>query len=383
MIKNTGHYMVDNIPFESKIQACIFASRHNKEVIWDFNNNAFNAYNWTIEPDMSLDALYDKRSRELREKYDYIILSYSAGADSHNILMSFIRQNLHIDEIIVNVMDKVTENFRVIDTRQTASWNAAAEHDLQTVPRLKEIATIIPNTKITVLDMSNFIFDMFLEYNDASWVETRTEGLNPYNVTRYNYAYFKEVRNKFDKNKSIGLVFGSDKPRTFINKDNNFFIMFNDRAANLISVADNSQEYTNCEIELFYWSPDALDLLCKQAHVIKRWVEFNPDKKDSWINFSGEKFRLVHERLLRSILYSTWNDSWWQADKSVKEWDSEFDYFFTRKHKDSKSFQIWKEGINYVTKEASKYVRYVDGVPDGLNIFANYYKIGKVNFHAG
>jgi hypothetical protein len=193
----------------------------------------------------------------------------------------------------------------------------------------KEIATIIPNTKITVLDMSNFIFDMFLEYGDASWVETRTEGLNPYNVTRYNYAYFKEVRNKFDKNKSIGLVFGSDKPRTFINKDNNFFIMFNDRAANLISVADNSQEYTNCEIELFYWSPDALDLLCKQAHVIKRWVEFNPDKKDSWINFSGEKFRLVHERLLRSILYSTWNDSWWQADKSVKEWDSEFDYFFT------------------------------------------------------
>ena len=159
MIKNTGHYMVDNIPFESKIQACIFASKHNKEVIWDFNNNAFNAYNWTIEPDMSLDALYDKRSRELREKYDYIILSYSAGADSHNILMSFIRQNLHIDEIVVNVMEKANSKFTIIDSNNKSNWNAGAEHRLQTVPRLKEIENTIPNTKITILDLSDFLFN--------------------------------------------------------------------------------------------------------------------------------------------------------------------------------------------------------------------------------
>ena len=380
MHKQHGYYTVDGIDFQSKIQACIFANKHNKNVEWKFNNEAFNTYNWSIEPDASLDQLYDRRAKDLREKYDYLILSYSGGADSHNILMAFIRQNLHIDEIVVNVMEKANSKFTIIDPNNKSNWNAGAEHRLQTVPRLKEIENTIPKTKITVLDLSDFLFNSFIEYGDASWVVDRTEGLNPLNVTRFNYTYFKEVKNQFDKNHKIGLIVGVDKPRTFV-VNNELHIAFDDRAANIVPVSDYLVDYTNSSVEFFYWSPDALDMLCKQAHVIKRYIESNPDKKHLWENLTAEKFRLVHERLLRTILYTTWNDSWYQADKATKDWYSEFDDWFARGYAETASFNIWKEGISYVENNAGKFIKYKNGIADGLLNFKYTYKIGRINHH--
>lgn len=378
MEKKTGIYTVNGIEFESKIRACLFATSTNTEVKWDFNNALFKSYDWTKEPTMTLDELYDKRARELREKYDYIILSYSGGADSHNILMAFIRQNLHIDEIVVNSLDEANKKFTILDVNETASWNAGAEHELQTIPRLKEVENLIPRTKITILDLSNFLFNSFLDYGDASWVEERTEGLNPINVTRFNYMYFKEVRNKFDKNIKISLIFGIDKPRTYI-QDNDFYILFNDRVVNLIPIADYAKDYTNSALEFFYWSPDALDLLCKQAHVIKRWVEFNKDKRHIWENVTPEKFRLIHERVLRNVLYTTWDRNWWQADKATKDWHCEFADFFINGYHDTRSHRIWKEGLDYVAKNANKYVIHTNGVADSLKIFSHSYKIGPMH----
>jgi len=380
MHRKTGYYTVDGINFESKIQACIFANKHNKKVEWKFNNEAFNTYNWNIEPEASLDQLYDRRAKDLREKYDYLILSYSGGADSHNILMAFIRQNLHIDEIVVNVMEKANSKFTIIDPNNKSNWNAGAEHRLQTVPRLKEIENTIPKTKITVLDLSDFLFNSFIEYGDASWVVDRTEGLNPLNVTRFNYTYFKEVKNQFDKNHKIGLIVGVDKPRTFI-VNNELHMAFDDRSANIVPVSDYLSDYTNSSVEFFYWSPDALDMLCKQAHVIKRYIESNLDKKHLWENFTAEKFRLIHERLLRTILYTTWDDSWYQADKATKDWHSEFDDWFSHGYANTASYNIWKEGLSYVENNAGKFIKYKNGIADGLLHFKYTYKIGPIHHH--
>ena len=76
---------------------------------WIFHDDAFSKYPWHIEPEASLDQLYDARARQLREKYDYVVLSYSGGSDTHNILESFIRQGLHIDEIVTNHMTTATQ----------------------------------------------------------------------------------------------------------------------------------------------------------------------------------------------------------------------------------------------------------------------------------
>lgn len=93
-----GFYTCNGQTFDSKIQAYLYGAQVKQRVEWDFNNELFRKHDWTVEPEETLDQLYNARARQLREQYDYIILSYSGGADSHNILMSFIRQGLHIED---------------------------------------------------------------------------------------------------------------------------------------------------------------------------------------------------------------------------------------------------------------------------------------------
>lgn len=382
--KKLGYYKVDNLEFDSKILACIHATKYNKKVEWIFNNEIFDSYPWHIEPTLSLDELYDQRSKDLRNQYDYIIISYSGGADSHNIVESFLRQGLHIDEIIVNTMEKGSSNFTSIDPNIKDPRNAAAEHQLQTIPRLKEISNRSPNTKITVLDLTDYLFKNWIVTDDASWVVNRREGLNPLNVTRFNYLHFKEVRSNLDKDKKIAIIVGVEKPRTFIHSsNNNFYIRFSDRAANIVSVNDYIKEYTNSTVEYFYWSPDAVDVICKQAHVIKKWLEINPQYVHLWNGktLTKEVFRLVHERLLRTIIYSSWNNSWFQADKATKDWYSEFDSWFINGHAGSNIHKIWLEGLNYVSNNASKFLNIDNGRADGLILFNHDYKISSMSIH--
>lgn len=379
MEKNLGYYLCDGKEFTSKIQACLHAEKVNKPLTWIFNNHIFEKNDWKTEPAESLDSLYDQRARELREKYDYLILSYSGGADSHNILMSFIRQNLLIDEIIVNTMDKGNSKYTIINKNIRDPKHAASEHYLQTVPRLKEVENLIPRTKISIFDLTDNLFDSFTKVGDASWILDKREGLNPLGATRFNYIHFSEVRKKFDKDKKIALVLGIEKPRTFIHSNGKFYIRFTDRATNLVTVAEHIQDYTNSSVEYFYWSPDSCRLLTKQAHIIKKWLEAFPDKQQLWIGktLTADKYRLVHERLLRNILYTTWDDNWYQADKATKDWYSEFDAWFIDGHAGTNAHRIWLDGVKYLEENAKSFVKAdSDGIKDGLIVYSHNYEIG-------
>jgi hypothetical protein len=381
MDKKLGYYLCDGKEFTSKIQACLYAEANNKALHWIFNNEAFKNNNWSVEPTETLDQLYDLRARDLREKYDYLILSYSGGADSHNILMSFIRQNLLIDEIVVNTMHEGNGQFTVVNKNIVDPKHAASEHYLQTLPRLKEVENLIPKTKISILDLTQNLFDSFTHVGDASWIMNKREGLNPLGSTRFNYIHFAEIRKKFDKNKKIALVLGIEKPRTFIHSNGKFYIRFTDRATNLVTVAEHIHDYTNSSVEYFYWSPDACRLLTKQAHVIKNWLEAFPQHQSLWQGktLTAEKYRLVHERLLRTILYSTWDNNWFQSDKATSDWYSEFDHWFIDGHRGTLAHNIWLEGIKYVENHASSFVK-IDaaGIKDGLTVYTHNYEIGQL-----
>ncbi len=377
--KRLGYYTCAGLEFESKIQAAFHSVKTGQPIEWHFNDEVFSRHHWR-EPTETLDQLYDRRCREIRERYDYVMLSYSGGADSHNILASFVRQGLHIDEIIVNNMDKANKKFTNIDRRDLRPENAAAEFHLQTLPRLKELADKIPRTKITVCDLSDHLFDYMNGAKDAGWVLTRKEGLNPANVTRFNYLHVSDVRKQFDHSKSLVLILGVDKPRIFI-KDNYIWTRFGDRAANIIPVPEHLNEYTNTTVELFYWSPLSLDIITKQAYVVKAWIKANPQYKGLFDHESMSKdnkiFRLCHEKLLRTIIYTTWDSQWYQADKAVKDWTSEFDSWFTEGYADTSAHKIWLEGVNYVRNNLGPLVRDIEGEQDGLQLFGKNYQVCK------
>lgn len=377
--KTLGFYSSGNLEFDSKISACIYATKNNLDVSWEFHKDFFNNYNWHVEPEMSLDQLYNKRARELREKYDYIIISYSGGADSHNLLMSFIRQNLFVDEIIVNTMEKGMSRYRQISITDNSAENALqTEHVYQVLPRLKEIEKLIPKTKITVLDLTDYLFDFLNSAGDASWIECKREKLNPINITRFNYIYFSEVRKRFDQDKKIAVVLGVEKPRVYVTNSKDVYMRFTDGAANIVSViSDHLKDYSNSKIEYFYWSPDAADIICKQVYVIKSWLKLNPNYQNLWLgkNLTTEVYRLIHERMYRNLLYTTWNDSWFQADKAVLDWHTEFDDWFITGFKGTHLHSIWRDGLSYVETNASKFIKKNLSIPDGLQMFYQDHKI--------
>lgn len=377
--KKLGYYICDNLEFDSKIRACVHAVEHAKPVTWVFNNDEFNKYDWTKEPELSLDQLYDRRARQLREQYDYLILSYSGGADSHNILTAFQRQGLHIDEIITNTMTKASAKAMTVDINNKEAYNAPeAEYHLNTVERLKDIHKTMPGTKITVTDCSDALFDELETAGDASWVLNKREGLNPAGMTRFNYLHFTEIRKNFDKDKKIGVVVGIEKPRTMIHRGE-LMMAFSDRTTNMITVAEHLKEYPNSTVEFFYWTPDCVEILIKQGHVIKKWLEANPQHQAMWQTktVTPDVYRLVHDPLLRGLLYTTWDNNWFQSKKAIYDWYSEFDSWFTDLYTGTKAHNVWREGLDYVQNKLVPFTKKLpDDRVDGLIVVTHTYNLG-------
>jgi len=61
----------------------------------------YDQLDWTKEPTESFEQLMDQHAINLRNKYERIVLLWSGGTDSHTIYNVFVRNNLHIDEIVI------------------------------------------------------------------------------------------------------------------------------------------------------------------------------------------------------------------------------------------------------------------------------------------
>jgi hypothetical protein len=373
--KKLGYYTCNNQEFDSKLQALMYSTVAKKDVAWYFNNQTFDNYAWHVEPTLSLDALYDIRARQIRERYDYVIISYSGGADSHNIVESFIRQGLHIDEIVTNWSLDASEKFLVLDPRETSAWNNNAEFKLNTVHKLNYIKNACPRTKITFNDTSRALVDSFLNAKDASWVKKKREVVNANGTNNYNYVYFSELRKQFDKGQRIGLILGIDKPKVKI-VDKKFYLFFTDTTANIASVQDHIEEYPNAETVFFYWDSDCVDLLCKQAHIVLSYIRTAPNVKQLWNDSNppdgkvDSPIRDLRERVLRNVIYTTWDNNSFQVTKATRGMDSELDYWFSRGWQGTNEYQIWQDGINYLCQRLGNYVYYdPSGIPIGTKMF--------------
>lgn len=388
--EDLGYYLCDGIKFTSKVNALIYSSTNKKPVEWIFHNDIFSSYRWDIEPEHDLDYYYDKRAKELREKYDYIVLSYSGGSDTHNILESFLRQGLHIDEIVTNHITSATKSATVLNKNIKQSWNFAAEHELNAVEKLDYIRKVSPKTKITVLDVSDLVLNSIIKFDDVNWVLNRNDHLSIGQLFRYNYFHFSNIKKQLDKNfNKVAIIVGLDKPKTAIH-DNKFYTSFIDTTVNITTINEFNSDYDNVKVELFYWSKDCLDLLAKQAHVIKRHIEDNPKLYNYWkfkvkikdkVYLVTDMNRILHEKLLRNIIYTTWNDEWFQVDKSIFWWNTEFDTWF-RQSNDPKLYKqriLWKRGIDYLLSLVPEYVEYKENVPDKLKVFKHKYCLGEMN----
>lgn len=333
----TGYYVVGNEIFGKKVLAVQRASATKQNISWVWHDKKMSSFDWTVEPPMSLDILYKLRAQEIREKYDYVLIFCSGGADSTNVLYSFLKNGIHVDEVVAGAPLSGLSNWKADNTNYSAS-NTITETMQTQLPLMEYVQKNFPKTKVTIHDY----FKDMLNYKEDSWLINSGDYIHPtfaarYNLERDEYAYLRKLA---DSGKKIALVYGIDKPMLGTG-EKNMYIVFSDQ---LVCNGFKSIEHPNVSVELFYWSPDAIPLLTKQAHIAATWI-CKPEN-EKWLKHavmsrnpyptSIKWNRNVYERKIIPLIYPTLNYSGWQCQKPLKVFMGEHDAWFPMLHSDLK-----------------------------------------------
>jgi hypothetical protein len=245
-----------NRPTRSKLEAIEWCRPHKSWPTWYFHDEEFSSRDWTVEPTESLEQLYQRRARELRAQYDYLVVQYSGGVDSHNVLMSFLSQNIIPDEVLFFYYSFCEEENCL-----------GIEWKLQTHPKLQKLKQQYPDLNIRKLDLTPYAIDYIKsadDYDSFRMIGRYAVRINPTIRGRFTNIVPDYVRIK-EQGKTIRMLSGTDKPRLrYHNKKFifNFYDIVND---------ENIETAETSDSEWFFWHPDSVEILIKQAHVAKNY----------------------------------------------------------------------------------------------------------------
>lgn len=385
-----SHYKVENKIFLNKTLALMYANQQRldiSKVSWYFNDNEYNNFNWLIEPTLSINQLYALRAKEIREKYDYVIVMCSGGADSTNAVYSFLENGLAIDEIIASAPLTGLRDWNS-NPNDISPENTISETHLAQIPFLNEISQQYPNIKITLNDY----FESILEYKDNEWLIRSTDFPHPTTIARYDIEKLKHLDKFANTDKKIGVVYGIDKP--IINfKDDGIYNTIADAAVN---VPIEFTKFDNFHIELFYYSPTLPQLISKQCHVLIKWLlmpensyalslsKFNgkPAPNKEWNNG-------YYQRAIVPCIYPYIKKKIWQAGKPQTNIYANLDHWFYKHHNSLMVHQMMMSDINNTLYKLHPfYFQYKEYYDEhgrlrkyrmGLKGFFKSYKIGDIH----
>jgi len=310
---NYGYYIYKGFKTYSKYEI-MCRTEDIQTVKWIYNDEYFSSFDWKKEPNESLESLYLKRAIKLREKYDYIILMYSGGSDSGNILDTFVNNDIILDEVahIVNYegsKDKGSfQNKEIYEVAKPKVDQLIQQKNLKTVSRLIDI------TKRTV--------DFFNQKNKFDFIYfSHSFGAPNMHAKCKLYQEVKEWRDLVSSGKKVCFLWGSDKPRVS-GHDGVFNFYFTDVIDGSISVGDQLRGNDGPADELFYWAPEyeSTMIMIKQAHIIKNFLSYYNIKKKLY-DFKylpneevtchcfekGKLQYMLGGNLLKKLIYPTWN----------------------------------------------------------------------------
>ena len=311
---NKGHYTCNGKTFFNKIEAIMEANTHpHTWVEWNFHDEIFGKYNWSKEPNFSLQDLYKTRAQQLRDNYDHIVLFYSGGPDSHTILDSFIKNNIRLDEIYLygayEAEDKV--NSKLGSNNDPGYYTREV---YQALPLVKKLAKE-RNIKVNVFDWTRHILDELT--NNPDWIWHTGVRFDPSCSVRYKFhKLFREHSEMRHKGKRVAFVYGVDKPR-LIRDDTSIYFSFLDVIMSLSTMpsAEIRGEYWEND-ELFYWSPNMPEICIKQSHAVVNYLKFlkRVDVIKHVKNLAGFHDTEYYKHVNR-VIYPEWNHDMWQIKK--------------------------------------------------------------------
>lgn len=342
LIDKLGCYRVGDLKFYSKLEAIEHMQRTGIHLHWDFNQTVFECYDWTMEPVANLSELYKQRAQQLRENYDYIVLQYSGGADSDNVLQTFVDNDIKIDEIVSYV------NY---DANGNRDHFLNSEYFRAALPRLNQLKTTCGWINHRVIDLTQLTMETFADpANRFDWIYNQNMYMTANCVARANIgSKIKSWRDIIESGKKLCLLWGADKPR-ILHQDGKFSFRFIDMLDLTANSTSGQQSYTD---ELFYWSPDLPEIVIKQAHVIKNYLQsclttspFVSEKKsDLAFRIVGGKKLWLSNHGVHSLLYPKWDITTFSAGKAPSLIYSPRDDWFWGLEQPNQSKQVWDMGV--------------------------------------
>jgi len=373
-----GYYTVGDKIFYVKPLALIDASKSGHFPVWNFNNDIFGKVQWKVEPESSLLELYRLRAQQLRDRYDYIRLEVSGGGDSSTAAYSFIKNKIHLDEVVFRY-PKTGEKNMLADPFNTKPENTLSEWEYAAKPFLNWIADNSPNTKITFHDYSQ---DMLNTGHDEEWVFRTKDYFQPGHAFKHTVDAVDSHKHTLDGGKSVCMLWGVDKPKVCI-KEGKWYLYFLDAQAN--NANPEVGRWTNITNEYFYWTPDMPELLCKQAHIIKNWFAMPQNKHlqylARWPNYSFAQ-RTTFEHIIKPLLYPDYDPATFQTSKPTNSFYNEMDYWFYQNFKDTHAYSAWQAGLKYIVDNIdTKYFNKEMGNPVGfIGFLSPFYELGDAHF---
>jgi hypothetical protein len=301
-----GYYQVGDRSTYSKLEAIEWARATTAKTEWNFNRSVFDALEWTKEPETDLWTMYKLRARQIRESYDYIVLWYSGGSDSHNILHAWLDAGLKIDEI-------------------ATTWNYQATGDMQNHYNAEITNVVLPDIKalkdaghefeFRLVDISQFCIDLFSVWGSEYEYNVNFH-LSPNNPAKHLFRHkIEDYKNMIAAGKKVCFVWGKEKP--ILQHDGRHYIQFTDNIDNTVGPYVQRKYYQGWYDELFYWTPDFPLLAVKQAHVLKNYVESCNDSSQ-FESYNPKKFQIggysktfdgyLKDQFVKTAIYPRWSN---------------------------------------------------------------------------
>jgi len=339
-----GCYRVGDLKFYSKLEAIEMHTRTGIHPHWDFNEAAFSSYDWSVEPQDSLLELYRQRAQQLRDKYDYIVLIYSGGADSETILQSFLYNDIKLDEVA-----------SYVNYAGTGSKTSFMNEEIfgNAIPRLERLKEKYTWLKHRVIEMRDLQIEHFKnEKIKFSWIYSMNTFFDSNCVAREELALkIKDWADIINQGKKLCLVWGFDKPR-LLNENDRYSMRFIDILDSGPTVKSFAGELPYSD-ELFYWSPDLPQIVIKQGHMVKNYLENNyasspfitTTRTDlAYKKVNGTRYWLNKDGL-HAIIYPNYELAL-TAAKPANTVVTERDIWFYSMEQSNDALLTWKMGVN-------------------------------------
>lgn len=311
--ERVGYYEVAGTRYDNKWDAMLHATSLKTYYTWDFAPEIFSKINWSKPIELSLDELYRLRLQQLRDEYDHLILFFSGGKDSLNILMTAVNNNILLDEIVVYypfAMEKMFNN------KELDSDNLYSEIEFAAKPMLKKLQMenkLDIRTKIRFQDIG-YTTNEFTKRDD--WFDQIRPANTLQMVSPSNGgAHDPELIKLALQGKKTVVITGADKPR-IIRIGNAFYFTFIDVSFNSIPRPKSKEmksQYDFIHYEAFYQTPFLPELVVKQAQVIAAAYNYDSTLRNLNGNPYDKNFNSIvseKERIIATYLYSDGIQPW-------------------------------------------------------------------------